>query len=56
MAVPLFHFKEIILPFLVKPITDYFKLASELGYLDIMVNTNGSLINEKVSEKILESN
>lgn len=43
-------------PFLIKQITDYFKLAHELGYLDIMVNTNGSLVNEKVSRNILNSN
>lgn len=42
-------------PFLIKNITDYFKLAKNYGYLDIMVNSNGSLIDEKLAHKIVNS-
>ncbi|ASP42403.1 radical SAM protein [Leptospira interrogans] len=42
-------------PFLNKEITDWFKLAIEFGYLDVMVNTNGSLVTEELAEKIIKS-
>ena len=42
-------------PFLMKNITDWFALAREMGFQDIMVNTNGSIMTEKLAEKIIQS-
>lgn len=42
-------------PFLIREITDWFKIAADLGYLDIMVNSNASLVTEELAVKILNS-
>lgn len=42
-------------PFLIREITDWFALAKDYGFLDIMVNTNGSVMNDKIAEKIIRS-
>lgn len=42
-------------PFLIKKITDWFGMAREAGFLDIMVNTNGSIMSEDLAVRIIES-
>lgn len=42
-------------PFLIKEIPDWFRMAREAGFLDIMVNTNGSVMNERLATRIIES-
>lgn len=42
-------------PFLVKPITTWFVMARDLGFQDIMVNTNGSVMTKSLAERILDS-
>lgn len=42
-------------PFLIKEITDWFVLAGNYGYQDIMVNTNGSVMTESLAERIVNS-
>jgi radical SAM protein with 4Fe4S-binding SPASM domain len=42
-------------PFLIKEIADWFKMARDAGFIDIMVNTNGSVMTEKLAGRIIES-
>jgi len=42
-------------PFLVKQLPDWFRMAREAGFLDIMVNTNGSVMTESLANRIVES-
>ena len=42
-------------PFLIKDLEDYISYASKKGFIDIMLNNNGSAITEKRSQKILDS-
>jgi radical SAM protein with 4Fe4S-binding SPASM domain len=42
-------------PLLNKWLPDLVKYAHDIGYLDIMFNTNGVLMNEEVSRKLIES-
>ncbi|MBF0244140.1 MAG: radical SAM protein [Planctomycetes bacterium] len=42
-------------PFLIKEMSSWFKLAAGHGFQDIMVNTNGSIMNEQLAEEIIES-
>lgn len=42
-------------PFLVKQITTWFAMARDMGYLDIMVNTNGSVMTKSLAQRILSS-
>ena len=42
-------------PFLVKDMPDWFHMAKEAGFQDIMVNTNGSVMTEKLAVRIIES-
>ncbi len=42
-------------PFLIKEIPDWFYMAREAGFLDIMVNTNGSVMTEKLARRIIQS-
>ena len=42
-------------PFLIKEMTDWISLAREYGFIDIMVNTNGSVMNAKIAEKVIKS-
>jgi radical SAM protein with 4Fe4S-binding SPASM domain len=42
-------------PFLIKPITDWFAMARDAGFLDIMVNTNGSAMTPDLARRIVES-
>ena len=42
-------------PFLVKQMPDWFKMAKDAGFQDIMVNTNGSVMNENLAVRIVES-
>ncbi|MCR9140716.1 MAG: radical SAM protein [bacterium] len=42
-------------PFLIREIVDWFKLAADHGFLDIMVNTNGSIMTERLAEQIIKS-
>lgn len=42
-------------PFLVKALPDWFAMARDLGFLDIMVNTNGSVMTKALAERILDS-
>ena len=42
-------------PFLIKQIPDWFRMAKDAGFLDIMVNTNGSVMNERLAVRIIES-
>lgn len=42
-------------PFLIKEMPDWFKLAKEHGFLDIMVNTNGTVMTEKIARKVIAS-
>jgi radical SAM protein with 4Fe4S-binding SPASM domain len=42
-------------PFLIREITDWFKIAIDLGYQDVMVNSNASLITEELSHRIIKS-
>lgn len=42
-------------PFLIKALPDWFAMARDAGFLDIMVNTNGSVMTPKLAERILDS-
>jgi len=42
-------------PFLIKQIPDWFKMAKDAGFVDIMVNTNGSVMTERLATRIIES-
>jgi radical SAM protein with 4Fe4S-binding SPASM domain len=42
-------------PFLAPEMTDWFKMARDHGFIDIMVNTNGSTIDRELARKIVES-
>ncbi|HPN83949.1 MAG TPA: radical SAM protein [Victivallales bacterium] len=42
-------------PFLIDEITDWFGIAKGMGYLDIMVNTNGTIMSDELAEKIIKS-
>jgi len=42
-------------PFLIKQIPDWFRMAKDAGFQDIMVNTNGSVMNERLAVRIIES-
>lgn len=42
-------------PFLVKQMPDWFRMAKDAGFQDIMVNTNGSVMNENLAMRIVES-
>ncbi|MBF0231430.1 MAG: radical SAM protein [Desulfamplus sp.] len=42
-------------PFLMKDVTKWFALAKEYGFQDIMVNTNGSIMTEKIAEEVINS-
>jgi radical SAM protein with 4Fe4S-binding SPASM domain len=42
-------------PFLIKQIPDWFRMAKDAGFQDIMVNTNGSVMNERLATRIVES-
>jgi radical SAM protein with 4Fe4S-binding SPASM domain len=42
-------------PFLIKNITDWFALARDAGFLDIMAISNGSVMTESLAERILDS-
>jgi radical SAM protein with 4Fe4S-binding SPASM domain len=42
-------------PFLIKEIPHWFSLAKKHGFQDIMVNTNGSIMTERLAEKIVQS-
>ena len=42
-------------PFLIKNIPDWFSIARDNGFIDIMVNTNGSVMTPKLAERILDS-
>ena len=42
-------------PFLIKNITDWFAMARDAGFLDIMAISNGSVMTESLAERILDS-
>ncbi|MGK5091857.1 radical SAM protein [Deltaproteobacteria bacterium TL4] len=42
-------------PFLMKDLIHWFELAREHGFLDIMVNTNGSVMTEALAERTIRS-
>lgn len=42
-------------PFLVKDIVSWFEMARDAGFQDIMVNTNGSVMNRRMAERIVKS-
>jgi radical SAM protein with 4Fe4S-binding SPASM domain len=42
-------------PFLIKEITTWFSMARDAGFLDIMVNTNGSVMTEDLAKRICQS-
>lgn len=42
-------------PFLIKEIPDWFAMARDAGFLDIMVNSNGSVMTTRLADRILES-
>ena len=42
-------------PFLQQNIEDHIKFAANHGFIDIMMNTNGTLLSEERSQKILDS-
>lgn len=42
-------------PLLIKEIPEWFAMARDLGYLDIMVNSNGSAMTPRLAERILKS-
>lgn len=42
-------------PFLIREITTWFQMAREAGFLDIMVNTNGSIMTPDLAKRIVES-
>jgi len=42
-------------PFLVKALPDWFAMARDFGYLDVMVNTNGSVMTKTLAERVLDS-
>lgn len=42
-------------PFLIKEITDWFAMARDAGFLDIMVNTNGSVMTDDLARRIVGS-
>jgi len=42
-------------PFLIKALPDWFAMARDAGFLDIMVNTNGSVMTPRLAERILDS-
>lgn len=42
-------------PFLIKQIPDWFEMAKDAGFLDVMVNTNGSVMTEKLAKRIIKS-
>lgn len=42
-------------PFLIKEIPEWFRMAKEAGFLDIMVNTNGSAMTERLAARVVES-
>ena len=42
-------------PFLIKEIPKWFAMAKDAGFIDIMVNTNGSAMNERLARDIIES-
>ncbi len=42
-------------PFLIREIVDWFELAAQHGFLDIMVNTNGSIMTERLAERVIKS-
>ncbi len=42
-------------PFLIKELPDWFAQARTRGFLDIMVNTNGSVMTQKLAERVVSS-
>ena len=42
-------------PFLIKEIPEWFALAKNYGFQDIMVNTNGSAMTERLAKKVINS-
>jgi radical SAM protein with 4Fe4S-binding SPASM domain len=42
-------------PFLIKEIPDWFAMARDAGFIDIMVNTNGSVMTERLAERTIAS-
>lgn len=42
-------------PFLIKALPDWFAMARDAGFLDIMVNTNGSVMTPNLAQRILDS-
>lgn len=42
-------------PFLIKALPDWFAMARDAGFLDIMVNTNGSVMTPQLAGRILDS-
>lgn len=42
-------------PFLIKEIPDWFAMAREAGFLDVMVNTNGSAMTPRLARRVVDS-